>query len=61
MISDSRIELAVRSAEDAFWEEVVKQFPEAKTGDLAPDISVQLTQIMGKAIRAWIDVNIGEE
>jgi hypothetical protein len=57
-ITDDRIAKAVRDSEDAFWSVIAEQFPEAESGDLAPDASLALTRAMEKAVRAWIDANV---
>jgi hypothetical protein len=57
-ITEQRITGAVRDAEDAFWAVVAEQFPEAESGDLAPDAALSLTRAMEKAVRAWIDANV---
>ena len=36
-ITEARVKRAVRDGEDAFWAVMAKQFPEAESGDLAPD------------------------
>jgi len=61
MMEDDRIKAALRRGEDAFWQAVAAQFPEAETGDLAPDMSHKLTATMEMAIRAWVDANLTVE
>lgn len=57
MIDDDRIKVALREGEDAFWGAVATQFPEARTGDLAPDVAYDLTRAMERAIREWVSTN----
>lgn len=57
-MDDDRIETALRKGEDAFWEAVAAQFPEAETGDLAPDMAHKLTDTMKMAIREWVRANV---
>jgi hypothetical protein len=57
-ITEERITEAVQDGEDAFWAAVVELFPEAKSGDLAPDAAHALSRAMEGAIRAWVDANI---
>lgn len=59
-VSEQRIEQVVRGGEDAFWAAVAEQFPEAESGDLAPDAAYALTRAMERAVRAWIDANVGD-
>lgn len=42
----------------AFWEHVVRTFPEAKTGDLSPLTTLNLTRAAEAALREWIDSNV---
>jgi hypothetical protein len=57
-MDDNRINAALREGEDAFWEVVAARFPEAKTGDLAPDVAFALTRSMEQAIREWVSANV---
>jgi hypothetical protein len=57
-ITEERISQAIQTGENAFWAAIASEFPEAKTGDLAPDTVFMLTGAMEKATRAWIDANI---
>jgi arginyl-tRNA synthetase len=57
-ITDERIAKAVRDGEDAFWAAVAEQFPEAESGDLAPDAAFALKRAMKMAVRAWVDANV---
>lgn len=47
-----------QEAEDAFWQVVVQHYPEAKSGDLSPWTSFQLSQIAEQAIAEWIYANV---
>lgn len=60
-VSDARIKAALQRGEDAFWESVAKEFPEATSGDLDPTLTVALTQTMERAIRAWVEYNVTTE
>lgn len=42
---------------DAFWEVVVRRFPESKSGDLSPLTSVRLTLAAEHAVKEWIALN----
>jgi hypothetical protein len=55
---EERIKETLESASDAFWAEVAKRFPEAKSGDFPPEMLVQLDEIMEKSIRVWLDFNV---
>lgn len=43
---------------DAFWESVVRRYPEATTGDLSPLISCRLTEAAESAVKEWISANV---
>ncbi len=60
MSNEQRIEQALVKAEEAFWAAVAAQFPEAKTGDVGPWATMKLTNTMERAIREWVDENVGE-
>ena len=57
-VTDERIKTALRKGEDAFWAAVAREFPDTTTGDLDTGIVISLTQIMERAIRAWVDYNV---
>jgi len=52
-----KIEELTRSALDAFWDTIAKQFPLAKSGDLSPLATVQLDTAAEKAVSEWIENN----
>lgn len=43
---------------DAFWEVVVKRFPQADTGDLSPGATIALQMAAEDAVGEWIDNNV---
>ena len=43
---------------DAFWEAIVRHFPQTTTGDLSPLTCVQLDQAAETAIEEWIMLNV---
>lgn len=47
-----------QEALDAFWECITRGFPEAKTGDLSPLISLRLTQAAESAVNEWVFANV---
>ena len=53
--------LAITVSEDAleaFWKVVVRQFPQAKTGDLSPGATRALQRAAQAAVAEWIDENV---
>lgn len=54
---DNRIQVAVAAAEDAFWEEIARRFPECKTGDLSPGTTFKLRAACTEAVQEWTSVN----
>ena len=45
-------------AELAFWEVLVKRFPQAQTGDLSIDRTIRLTIAAQEAVEEWIENNV---
>ena len=43
---------------NAFWEVVVRHYPQAETGDLSPWTTVKLTLAAENAIEEWIWANV---
>jgi hypothetical protein len=52
------IEELVQEADDAFWEVIVRHFPQARSGDLSPLATVQLTRAQEAAVAEWISNNV---
>lgn len=52
------IKTIVQEADSAFWQVIVKHFPQAKTGDLSPDRTTALSIAQDQAVREWIDNNV---
>ena len=57
MNTDERIEKAVKEAGEAFWAVIAERFPEAKTGDLYFDASIQFEDECESIARLWIATN----
>jgi hypothetical protein len=55
---DARTAAAIDAADTALWDAVVKAFPEAKSGDLGPLASHELTQAIQHAITEWVYYNV---
>lgn len=43
---------------DAFWEVLVKRFPQAKTGDLSPLATIALQIAAEDAVCEWVNNNV---
>ncbi len=52
-----KIEAAIKQADDAFWAEIAKSFPEVKTGDLPAEISSKLGDAQDEAVYWWLMFN----
>lgn len=52
-----KIEVLTRSALDAFWDIIGKEFPNAKTGDLSPTATIHLNTAAENAVSEWIENN----
>ena len=49
-----------QEADDAFWQVVVRQYPQAKTGDLSPLTTFALHQAEEEAVKEWVWANVPE-
>ena len=54
---DTRIKDAIARADDAFWAEIAKAFPEVKTGDFPPDLTVDRWNNNFVDIACWVALN----
>lgn len=43
---------------DAFWDVVVCRFPQARTGDLSPSMTIRLETTARQAIEEWVENNV---
>lgn len=48
----------IENAELAFWDVIAKGVPEARSGDLDPGVSFELSRIIKKAVFWWIRFNV---
>lgn len=55
---EQRIEQVVEAAQDAFWAEMQKHFPTAKTGDFSVDAACVFDEACKTAIRRWLSSNL---
>lgn len=53
-------EFAAREALELFWVIIAAMVPNAKTGDLTPEMTVRLTSQAEDAVAQWIDLNAPE-
>ena len=54
---EQRIKEASEKAQEAFWNEIVKAFPEAKYGDIAPELIIAFDEMCEKVITHWVNTN----
>ena len=54
----SRIASARELAQEAFWNVIVEQFPEAASGDLSPLRTICFDQAVEDAVNEWVDNNV---
>jgi len=52
-----KISTASSKAQDAFWEVVAREFPEAKRGDFNPEQMTEFNEACEQAIYDWIREN----
>ena len=54
---DTTINEAVEEAEESFWNEITNYFPNIKSGDLSPEMTIELQGVMKKAVKEWVKNN----
>jgi hypothetical protein len=52
-----RLEEALDNAENMFWSAIAIDYPDAHTGDLDPELAIDLAIAMRKAVTSWLEVN----
>jgi len=57
-ISKADLRDITQEAECAFWEVLVKRFPQAQTGDLSIDRTIRLSIAAQEAVEEWIENNV---
>lgn len=57
----TKVELALNTACEAFWQAVAEEFPEVTSGDFPPDAQMQLEQSIRSAIELWLHYNAPEK
>lgn len=57
-MTNTEIRPIVDEALEAFWDVVVKRFPEAETGDLSPGATIDLQITAEDAVGEWIANNV---
>ncbi len=53
-----RITKPVQKAMDAFWEEITKQYPQVKTGDLDPMTVALFEGACARTVAKWLLYNL---
>ncbi len=54
----ARFDKVIDQAQTAFWEGVVTEYTESKTGDLSPDTTYFLEKAMREALAEWTENNV---
>jgi hypothetical protein len=57
-LSQAELVVATDEALDAFWEAIVRRFPDAVTGDLSPLTTIQLGTAAQEAVQEWVANNV---
>lgn len=57
-MSKAEIRILAEEALDAFWDVLLRRFPEATDGDLSPERATRLMQAAEEAIEEWINNNV---
>jgi hypothetical protein len=56
-VAKARVLEVVDAAQAAFWSRVATAFPQAKTGDLPPDVQHALRTVLVDAVIVWLQGN----
>lgn len=54
---EERIEKALEAADFAYWAEIIKHFPEVKTGDFPPYAAFDWRNSQRTAMDIWLEMN----
>ena len=57
-MTQTAIDTVTNDALDAFWQVVVRRFPEATDGDLSIDRTIALDIAAKEAVREWVSNNV---
>lgn len=60
-ITQEQFDDAIEKATDAFWESIIKSFPQIKTGDLSFNAVISLDEEMRMAVEEWIHTNLNKK
>jgi hypothetical protein len=55
-----KIENATEAALFDFWGKIVEIFPDAKSGDFPPDLSIEMSLTMERMVKYWLIYNLPE-
>lgn len=56
-----RFHRAREKAEEAFWDAVIKEFPEVKTGDFPPGATMVWENCLKATLKEWLRLNYPDE
>ena len=56
-LAADRIRFAIARADEAFWDAISEAFPEATTGDLAPDDLLLWESARNRVVMTWLSAN----
>lgn len=54
---EARFSRAVEMATLAFWDVIASHYPEVKTGDVDPIMSMQWDSVAERQVRSWLELN----
>lgn len=57
-MQEGELDFIVDNALDAFWSNIVADCPNVESGDLPPEIVMELQESATKAVKAWLEYNI---
>jgi hypothetical protein len=57
---EAQVKHVAQIAEEQFWAHVAKSYPQATTGDLGPEETVEFRKACEQAVSDWVDANVKE-
>jgi len=60
-MTEERVKAAVEAADEVFWAEIVKHFPEVTSGGMTPAELFFWGNVMERAVKSWLEFNLHKE
>lgn len=57
-MDEERFKAALSAARDAFWDKVLECYPEAESGDLSAELTLEFLGSTQRSLRQWVEYNV---